>query len=58
MQKLIDRLKEPSSWAAIGAACLGVAALFPLPGLLQTALIVAGLAGLAFGLGLPERLRR
>lgn len=59
MKALLNRFTEPSSWAALAVAAVAatVAMFVPMPALPQTILIVAALVAVAFGFGLPERLR-
>lgn len=54
--KLLDRLKEPSSYSAIAAACALGAILLFVPGIPDAlkALIVVGLGAAAIGILLPE----
>ena len=56
---ILDRFKEPSSWAGIAVAVVAftVAAFVPLDAIPQTVLIVAGLVGVLFGVGLAEKVR-
>lgn len=60
MKNIIDRLREPSSYAAVAAACAlaGVLLFVPgIPGALK-AILVVGLGAAGVGILLPELKKR
>lgn len=56
---ILDRFKEPSSWAGVGAgAGLALIALtVPMSPIVQTGVLVCALVALALGFGLVEKAR-
>lgn len=56
MKNIIDRLREPSSYAAVAAACALAGVLLFVPGIPDAlkALLVIGLGAAVIGIVLPE----